>query len=223
MSAICQLKWSLLSQSLIFVNFIHFLLKWKNISSSTGLNDLGICYLVKHAINLSDETPFKEPHKRISPAVFQEVREHTKEVLEVGVIRTSTSSFSSNVVVVRKKDGSFHFCVDYRRLNNRTIKDAQAIPSEEDNLHLQADQNFNSFLTLTYACLYSSMTWRIDNGIIRHWTTNTEKLCPVTLFTFGKMAVSTRFKPKSYNSKQVLNLLTFHGCSPFYYRCSIFE
>lgn len=87
--------------------FNTFLWKWKNISSSTGLNDFGICYLVKHAINLSDETPFKEPHRRISPALFQEVREHTKEMLEVGAIRTSTSSFSSNVVVVRKKGWIF--------------------------------------------------------------------------------------------------------------------
>ena len=124
-----------------------FLLKWKNIFS-TGLNDLGNCDLVKHAINLSDETPFKEPHRRIPPALFQEVREHLKEMLEVGAIRPSTSPFSSNVVVVRKKDGSIRFCVDYRRLNNRTIKDAQAIPRVEDTLHLLAGSKYFTKLDL---------------------------------------------------------------------------
>ena len=122
-------------------------MKWKNIFS-TGLNDLGNCDLVKHAINLSDETPFKEPHRRIPPALFQEVREHLKEMLEVGAIRPSTSPFSSNVVVVRKKDGSIRFCVDYRRLNNRTIKDAQAIPRVEDTLHLLAGSKYFTKLDL---------------------------------------------------------------------------
>ena len=124
-----------------------FLLKWKNIFS-TGLNDSGNCDLVKHAINLSDETPFKEPHRRIPPALFQEVREHLKEMLEVGAIRPSTSPFSSNVVVVRKKNGSIRFCVDYRRLNNRTIKDAQAIPRVEDTLHLLAGSKYFTKLDL---------------------------------------------------------------------------
>ena len=124
-----------------------FLLKWKNIFS-TELNDLGNCDLVKHAINLTDETPFKEQHRRIPPALFQEVREHLKEMLEVGAIRPSTSPFSSNVVVVRKKDGSIRFCVDYRRLNNRTIKDAQAIPKVEDTLHLLAGSKYFTKLDL---------------------------------------------------------------------------
>ena len=124
-----------------------FLKKWKN-SFSTGLNDLGNCDLVKHEINLEDERPFKDPHRRIPPALFQEVREHLKEMLEAGAIRPSTSPFSSNVVVVRKKDGSIRFCVDYRRLNNRTIKDAQAIPRVEDTLHLLAGSKYFTKLDL---------------------------------------------------------------------------
>ena len=124
-----------------------FLLKWKHIFS-TGVTDLGNCDLVKHEINLSDETPFKEPHRRIPPALFQEVREHLKEMLAADAIRPSQSPFSSNVVVVRKKDGSIRFCVDYRKLNNRTIKDAQAIPGIEDTLHLLAGAKYFTKLDL---------------------------------------------------------------------------
>ena len=97
---------------------------------------------MKHEINLSDESPFKEPHRRIPPALFQEVREHLKEMLAADAIRPSQSPFSSNVVVVMKKDGSIRFCVDYRKLNNRTIKDAQAIPRIEDTLHLLAGAKY---------------------------------------------------------------------------------
>ena len=124
-----------------------FPLKWKNVFS-TGVTDLGNCDLVKHEINLSDETPFKEPHRRIPPALFQEVREHLKEMLAADAIRPSQSPFSSNVVVVRKKDGTIRFCVDYRKLNNRTIKDAQAIPRIEDTLHLLAGSKYFTKLDL---------------------------------------------------------------------------
>ena len=64
-------------------------------------------------------------------------------------IRPSQSPFSSNVVVVRKKDSFICFCVDYRKLKNRTIKDAQAtikdaqaIPKIEDMLHLHYAKYF---------------------------------------------------------------------------------
>ena len=124
-----------------------FLLKWKNVFS-TGVTDLGNCDLVKHEINLSDETPFKEPHRRIPPALFQEVMENLKEMLAADAIRPSQSPFTSNVVVVRKKDGTIRFCVDYRKLNNRTIKDAQAIPRIEDTLHLLAGSKYFTKLDL---------------------------------------------------------------------------
>ena len=57
---------------------------------------------VKHCIKLTDNEPYKEPHRRIPPALFQEVREHILEMLEAGAIRPSKSPYSSNVVKVRK-------------------------------------------------------------------------------------------------------------------------
>ena len=91
---------------------------------------------------------FKEPHRRIPSALFQEIREHLKEMLEAGAIRPSTSPFSFNVAVVRKKDGSIRFCVDFRKLNSKTIKDAYAIPRVEDTLHLLAGTKYLTKLDL---------------------------------------------------------------------------
>ena len=53
-------------------------------------------------------------------------------------IRRSNSPFSSNAVIVRKKVDTIGSCIDYRKLNQRTRKDAYAIPCIDDILHLLA-------------------------------------------------------------------------------------
>ncbi len=115
---------------------------------SKGITDIGHTKLVEHQIKLTDDTPFKDPHRRIPPGLIEEVREHLNEMLKAGAIRNSGSPYSSNVVLVRKKDGTLRFCVDFRKLNNRTVRDAYAIPRVEDTLHLLAGSKYFSKLDL---------------------------------------------------------------------------
>lgn len=103
---------------------------------------------MKHQIRLNDNEPFKEPHRCIPPALFNEVREHLAEMLQAGAIRPSQSSYSSNVVIVRKKDGSIRFCDDFRKLSSKTIKNTHAIPRVEDTLHLLSGAKYVSKLDL---------------------------------------------------------------------------
>jgi transposase InsO family protein len=121
--------------------------KWEAIFPK-GPNDIGHTTAVKHKIDLNDNTPFKETCRRIPPAVYNEVKEHLKDMLEIGAIRESNSSWSSNVVIVRKKDGTIRFCIDFRKLNQRTKKDAYAIPRIDETLHLLAGSKYFSKLDL---------------------------------------------------------------------------
>ena len=115
---------------------------------STGYLDIGTTDRVKHRIELSDEKPFKQKYTRIPPAMIEEVRSHIKELLAAGIIRPSHSPFSSNVVLVRKSDGSLRLCIDYRQLNSRTIKDNYALPRIEEILDSLAGNTYFSVLDM---------------------------------------------------------------------------
>ena len=96
---------------------------------STGDTGIGHCSFVKHHINLNDDI-----HRRIPPAMIDEIRSHLEHLAASGVIRPSHSPWTSNIVLVRKHDGSLRMCVDYRQLNKRTIKDSYALPRIEEIL-----------------------------------------------------------------------------------------
>ena len=82
----------------------------------------------EHRINLNDEMPFKEPVRRV-PIFKRDILDTEIDKLRnQGLIEESISPWSSPLVLVQKKDKTWRLCVDYRRLNAQTIKDAYPIP-----------------------------------------------------------------------------------------------
>ena len=93
-------------------------------------NEIRRTKATEHIIKLwdPDATPFKERFRRILPPQVDEVREHLKLMLDTGAIWPSNSPWCNAVVLVRKKDGSLRFCIDFRRLNSLTKKDSHPLP-----------------------------------------------------------------------------------------------
>ena len=101
---------------------------------SRGDLDLGRTGLVKHTIDTGNSTPIKHAPRRIAPARREEMQRTVNELAAQGIIERSDSPWSSAVVLVKKKDGTQRFCVDYRALNDVTVKDSYPLPRIDDTL-----------------------------------------------------------------------------------------
>ena len=84
----------------------------------------------------------------ILPSLIQEVREHLQKMLETDTIRNSKSLFSSNVMTVCKKDGTICICIDYRKMNRKTVNNVNAIHRIDYTLYLPAGAKYFSTLDL---------------------------------------------------------------------------
>lgn len=64
--------------------------------------------------------------------MLEEIRKHVDDLIASGVIRPSKSPWASVVVLCRRKNVKLRMCIYYRRLNQRTVRDANALPRPED-------------------------------------------------------------------------------------------
>ena len=86
-------------------------------------DDMGFTDAVEHQIDTDGAKPFKQRMRRLSHHMAEEADRQVDDMLKRGVIEESNSPWAAGVVQVRKKDGSFR-SLDYRSLNNVTVKDA---------------------------------------------------------------------------------------------------
>jgi len=85
---------------------------------------MGRTNLVEHTIDTGSNRLIRESLRRHPRAHLDEIDRQMDELLQTDFVEPAAGPWASNVVLVKKKDGSFCLCVDYRRLNSVTYKDS---------------------------------------------------------------------------------------------------
>jgi len=106
---------------------IELLKRYSDVFSKNEI-DLGETLLAKHRIDTGDARPIKQTLRKQPFHLLDKINEHAKEMIRAGVVEPSISPWTSNLVVVKKKDGSLRYCVDYLKINSVTRRDAYPLP-----------------------------------------------------------------------------------------------
>ena len=96
-------------------------------SDVPGLTNLG-----SHSINLTSDKPLRVKPYPLPFVSKDTILEEVRNMVKAGVIEPSSSPYCSPIVIVKKKDGTNRFCIDFRAVNKLTVFDAETIPNADD-------------------------------------------------------------------------------------------
>ena len=117
----------------VAMNAHQLLLEFHSVFS-LELNEMGCTDTTEHIIEVTNNEPFRERSQQIVPPMVDKVQQHIQEMLDRGAICPSQSPWCNAAVLVRKKDGSLWFCIDFRKLNKCTKKDAYPLPRMQEQM-----------------------------------------------------------------------------------------
>ena len=110
--------------------------------------DLGEFSTIMHRIDTGDSPPVRHGLRR-TPLGFQgEEEAHLNLMVENGIIQPSASEWAAAPVIVKKKDGKYRYCIDYRDLNQATRRDSYPLPLIEECLDALAENRYFSTLDM---------------------------------------------------------------------------
>ena len=110
--------------------------------------DVGRTSMIQHRIHTHDTAPIRQQPRRVPPARREQAQSLVHNMLKKDTIQPSNSPWASPIVLVQKKNGTLRFCVDYRKLNAVTRKDAFPLPRVDDTLDTLGDSRWFSTLDL---------------------------------------------------------------------------
>ena len=109
---------------------------------------MGRTDVLKHKIDTGSAKPIRQAPRRLPIHQQAEADKQISDMLSRGVIEPSNSPLASPIVLVEKSDGSYIFCVDFRRVNDVTIRDAYPLPKIVDTLDMLLGSTLFSILDL---------------------------------------------------------------------------
>ena len=113
---------------------------------------LGCAKGIFHEIKLTEgATPVKQQSRRCSPAIIEELHRQIQEMYELDIVEPCSSPWASQPVMVRKTNGKWRVCIDYRPVNALTVKHAYPIPNLEGMLDQMRKARYISVLDLKMA------------------------------------------------------------------------
>lgn len=104
--------------------------------------------MAEHNVLLKDTTPLRQRMYRVSDLMLPALQEAMQVMHRLGMIERSESAWSSPVILVPKKDGNMHFCIDFRQVNVQSHIDAYPMPRLEDLIKRLGKGHFISTLDL---------------------------------------------------------------------------
>lgn len=169
-------------------------------------HSLGRTTTVSHSIDTGSHAPLRQRPYRVSASERRVIDEQVSDMLRRGVIQPSHSPWASPIVLVKKKDGSIRFCVDYRRLNKITRKDVYPLPRIDDALDCLQGAEFFSSLDLRSGYWQVPMT-EADRS-------KTAFVTPDGLYEFNVMPFGLCNAPATFERMMdsILRGLKWHTC-----------
>ena len=166
---------------------------------SQGDHDIGRTNRVKHSIHTTCPAPIRQKPRRPPMGQRDEIDKQINDMLARGIIQPSSSPWASPIVLVDKKDGTKRFCVDYRLLNQNTVKDSFPLPRIDESIDSLDGAKY--FCTLDLASGY----WQVpldDNAKLK-----SAFIVPGGLFQFEVMPFGLCNAPSTFERlmEQVLS------------------
>ncbi|GFS87188.1 retrovirus-related Pol polyprotein from transposon 297 [Trichonephila clavipes] len=181
---------------------------------SRNSSDIGHTTVTQHRIDTADHPPIKQHPRRLPFAKQEEVGTLLREMQENDIIEPSSSPWASPIVLVRKKDGSTRFCVDYRKLNDVTKKDSYPLPRIDDTLDTLSGHKWFSTLDL------KSGYWQVE---IHPEDREKQHSLPAKDYGSSKSCRGRTFEEHLQNIRKVLSKLSDANLKRNPSKCKFFQ